>query len=236
MATPDDFGTRLESMTDAYLSDITACMEALPTFLHAYQEDRDHESILTEIETLESQCDQHNQRITRFITDATPRDIGLLNTRINFNESALLDFFNTIDVIVNHTERFAQEVHMMKPASEADVFADLESIAVDIVQMITQFTQLVMEFIAGLTTGEDATELGDHIREIKQIESRCDHARNNIIQTVFEEPRQTEPLIYRELATLLDKVPNTIEDVGDQILIIANDEPNMMTDITDRHD
>ncbi|TKX52737.1 DUF47 domain-containing protein, partial [Halorubrum sp. SS7] len=136
MPTDADFGERLETRTVAYLDRIDDCAALLPRALDEYAADGAYGETVDEIVAIESECDDLVRGLTALITDAGPDDIGLLNTRINFNESALLDFYNELDVVANHTERIVQEVAMMRPDAGAEPFGDMREMAERIAEMV----------------------------------------------------------------------------------------------------
>lgn len=64
------------------------------------------------------------------------------------------------------------------------------------------------------------------------MESECDGLRNKVVATAFD-GGVPAPLVYRELAVLLDGLVNGIEDVTDQIVWIAGRESGVSIDPAD---
>jgi uncharacterized protein Yka (UPF0111/DUF47 family) len=230
MATDGDFGERLETQTDAYLERIHDCVRLLPVALETYETTGDTTDTAAEIGTIESECDERVRELTAVITNAGPDDIGLLNTRITFNESALIDLYKTLDVVANHTERIVQEVVMMRPPADVEPFADMREMADLIVEMTAALESVVGDFVRGLTQSDVTRTLVDDIETIRGLESACDERRNDAIATAFADESIDAPLVYRELAILLDELANTIEDLTDRMIVIASTEPGIVTD------
>ena len=230
MATDGDFGERLETQTDAYLERIHDCVRLLPVALEAYETTDDPAETVAEIGTIESECDERVRELTAVITNAGPDDIGLLNTRITFNESALIDLYKTLDVVANHTERIVQEVVMMRPPADVEPFADMREMADLIVEMTAALESVVGDFVRGLTQSDVTRTLVDDIETIRGLESACDERRNDAIATAFADESIDAPLVYRELAILLDELANTIEDLTDRMIVIASTEPGIVTE------
>jgi hypothetical protein len=230
MSTDGGFGKRLETQTEAYLDRIDDCVRLLPTALEAYAVDGSCRETADRIAELESECDDRVRELTGSITNAGPDDIGLLNTRINFNESALLDFYKTLDVVANHTERIVQEVAMMRPPADVDPFRDMRKMADRIVEMTATLADVVTDFVRGLARSDAERTLTAGIERIRELESECDELRNEAIATAFAAADIDQPLVYRELAILLDELANTIEDLTDRIVVIASKEPGIVTE------
>lgn len=230
MPTDADFGDQLESKTDAYLDRLNDCVRLLPEILDEYAADGEYRDTLDRIQTIESECDRLNRNITALITNANPDNIGLLNTRINFNESALLEFYKNVDVVANLTERIAQELVMMQPSHDTDCFQGLQEMAEQIASMTTTLEDVVERFVHNLCNTYESDTLTDEIQSVRDMESRCDEIRNDVITTAFSDDGIDQPLMYREFAILLDELANKMEDITDQIVIIASKEPGIITE------
>ena len=230
MSTDANFGERLEARTETYLDRIDDCVALLPRALDEYASDGPYRETAGEIAAIESECDDLVRDIRGVITNAGPDDIGLLNTRINFNESALLDFYTELDVVANHTERIVQEVVMMRPDADGDSFRDMREMAGRIVEMVTVLGDVVEGFVRGLARSDATETLTEGIEAIRDLESECDELRNDAIATAFADDAVDQPLVYRELAILLDELANTIEDLTDRMVVIASKEPGIVTE------
>ena len=230
MSTDADFGERLEATSVTYLDRIDDCVALLPRALDEYASGGDYRETVDEIATIESECDELVRGITGTITNAGPDDIGLLNTRINFNQSALLDFYKELDVVPNHTERIVQEVVMMRPDADGDPFRDMRELATRIVEMTAVLGDVVEGFVHGLARSGATETLTEGIETIRGLESECDGLRNDAIETAFADDAVDQPLVYRELAILLDELANTIEDLTDRMVVIASKEPGIVTE------
>lgn len=231
MSTPDDFGNRLESQTDAYLDRLADCLGLLPELLDQYAAGEDVAPTVERIGDLESQCDRMIRSITSSITNSNPEQMGLLNTRLNHNQSALIEFYKQIDSLANVTERIATELPMMRPEADNDCYAGLVEMAEHVANMTETLEEVVERFIRDLRSAGASDTLYDEIKAIRDMESRCDAIKDEVIETAFADDRIDQPLLYRELALLFDDLANTMEDVTDRMIVIASTEPDIVTEI-----
>lgn len=229
MTSEPGFDEILESRTVTYLDQLTLCSTYLPDLLDEYANSDETAQTVETIEETESKCDDIRRSITALIANADSQDIGLLNTRIKFNQSALLKFYNDLDFIANHTERIAQELMMIQPSSEVASYDQLQEMAVIIVEMTEILSNVVVRFIQSLARTNASETLTDGIQQIRDFESQCDTIRNDVIKSVFENDVDN-PLVYREFAILFDELANTIEDLTDQITVISSEEPGIITE------
>jgi len=228
MTTP--FGDQLESQTAPYLERLTDCVSLLPVVLEEYAARDAYLETVEDIQTLESKCDEMIRSLTGLITNAGPEDMGLLDTRIDFNEAALLALYKDIDVVANLTERIVQELVMMQPPHENDCFRGLQAMATEIVSMTITLEDVVTRFVTAICNTYESDTLIDEIEDIRARESRCDELRNDVITTAFSDDEIESPLLWREFAILFDDLANKIEDITDQIIIIASNEPGIVTE------
>jgi uncharacterized protein Yka (UPF0111/DUF47 family) len=224
------FGDRLVAQTDTYLEPLTDCVRLLPELLAQYEDDADTGETVERIEDLESECDQIHREITALITNGNPSDIGIRNTRLNYNQSGLVEFYRTIDVMANLTERIAHEITMMRPPHDNDCFAGLREMAEEVASMMSTLEDVVERFVHNLSDIDASDSFAGDIQSIRDAESRCDAIKNSVIETAFNTDGIDQPLMYRELAILVDDLANTMEDVTDQIITISSDEPGIVTE------
>lgn len=230
MAADAGFGEQLEAQTDAYLEPFSDCIRLLPDLLDQYAAGEEYSETVERIQALESDCDRRNREIVALITNADPKDMGVLNTQINYNQSALVEFYKTVDVVVNVTERIAQELEMMQPAYDNKCFEGLREMAEEVAETTATMEEVVGRFVHGLGTLGGSDTLTDEIKAIRDMESRCDEIRNDVISTAFSDDRIEQPLMYREFAILLDELANQMEDITDQIIIVASEAPGIVTE------
>lgn len=230
MPSDTDFGVRLHRQTTEYLDRLGDCVDRLPVLLDEYEPGGDYGDIVAEIQAIESDCDRMLREITGYVTEAGPEDIGLLNTRITQNEAALIELYGTVDTVANLTERIAQELQMIEPPTDNECFRGLREMADEIVGMTGTLTDLVDRFVDDLRHAEGSDSLGEEIAAIRAAESRCDDLRNGVITTAFDDESIGQPLLFREFAILFDDLANTIEDVTDQVVIVASEEQGIATD------
>jgi len=229
MSTGPTFGEELESQTETYLDRLADCISLLPELLDQYRTDGDYRETLDEIQEIESECDRLNRDINGTITNAGPDDIGLLNSRVHFNASSLVSFYGTLDVIANLTERIGQELLMIQPDHDNACFERMYEMAESAAAGMEPLADVVGRFIHSLSTTDESDTLTDEINAVRRMESECDELRNEIITTAFD-GAVDEPLLYREFAILLDKLANNMEDVTDQVIVIASNEPGIVTE------
>lgn len=225
-----DFGDRLEAQTDGYLTPLVDCVSLLPELLAEYEREADTDATVERIEELESECDQLHREITALLTNGDPSDIGIRNTRLNYNQSGLVEFYRQIDVLANLTERIAHEITMMRPPHDNDCFRGLLEMAEEIAGVLSTLEDVVERFVHDLTTIDASDSFAADIQAIRDAESRCDAIKNDVIETAFNTEGIDQPLMYRELAILVDDLANTMEDVTDQIIAISSDEPGIVTE------
>jgi uncharacterized protein Yka (UPF0111/DUF47 family) len=89
---------------------------------------------------------------------------------------------------------------------------------------------VVEGFVHGLARSGATETLTEGIETIRGLESECDGLRNDAIETAFADDAVDQPLVYRELAILLDELANTIEDLTDRMVVIASKEPGIVTE------
>ncbi|MFC6758124.1 MULTISPECIES: DUF47 family protein [Haloarcula] len=229
MTSETGFSGTLESQTKTYLDRLTLCSTYLPDLLEAYASGSETEQVVERIEETESECDDLRRSITALIANADSQDIGLLSTRIKFNQSALLKFYKDLDIVANHTERIAQELTMIRPAPDVHSYDGLQEMAAVIVEMAEALADVVTQFIQSLARTNATATLTDGIEQIRDFESQCDTIRNDVIKSAFEDDVE-DPLVYREFAVLLDELANTVEDLTDQITVISSEEPGIVTE------
>lgn len=224
-----DFGAQLEAKTDTYLDRLTECVGLLPEALDQYAAGEPTDDTVERIEDLESECDQLHRDITALITNGDPADMGIRNTRLNYNQSGLVEFYRRIDVMANLTERIAHEITMMRPPYDNDCFRGLREMAEEVASMQSTLEDVVERFVHNLTTIDASDSFAADIQAIRDAESRCDAIKNDVIETAFNDGID-QPLMYRELAILVDDLANTMEDVTDGIITISSDEPGIVTE------
>jgi len=229
MSTGPTFGEELESQTETCLNRLADCISLLPELFDQYRTDGDYRETFEEIQEIESECDRLNRNINGTITNAGPEDIGLLNSRVHFNTSSLISFYGQLDVIANLTERIAQELLMIQPAHDNECFQRMSEMADSAAAGMAPLVDVVVRFIHSLSTTDESDTLTDEINAVRRMESECDELRNAIITTAFDGDVD-DPLLYREFAILLDKLANTMEDVTDQVIVIASNEPGIVTE------
>ncbi len=230
MAADSTFGDELDGQTEAYLDRLTDCVALLPEVLGQYATGGDDESTFETIGAIESECDRLNREINGTITNSGPDEIGLRSSRVHFNASALIGFYGELDVLANHTERIAQELLMIRPAHDNACFAGLHEMGEEIAGALDAIKTVVVDFVHAMSWTDASADLTAEIETVREMESRCDELRNTVISTAFADDDIDQPLLYREFAILFDELANTMEDITDQVVIIASNEPGITTE------
>ncbi len=230
MSSDADFGAKLEAHTATYLDHLRECVSLLPELFDQYTAGESTGDTVERIRTLESDCDRVIHDINSAITNAGPGEMGLLHSRIHFNAAALIEFYKTLDTVANLTERIADELVIINPAHDNECFAGLGKMADKVVPAIDALEELVETFVRCLSATDTEASLVEWIETIREIESICDDIRNGVIERAFAADHIDQPLVYREFAILLDELHNTIEDVTDQIIVIASNEQGIVVE------
>jgi len=230
MSSEADFGEQLETHTEEYLVKFEDCVTLLPDLFDQYTAGESTAETVERIETLESDCDDIIHDINSSITNAGPGEMGLLNSRIHFNASALLEFYKNLDTVANLVERIADELVIINPPHDNECFEGLHEMANHAVTAVAELRELVSTFIHNLCDADASDSLIDEIARIREIESVCDDIRNGVIEQAFADDAIEQPLVYREFAILLDELHNTMEDITVQIIVISSNEPGIVTE------
>ncbi|MFB6201537.1 MAG: DUF47 family protein [Halorhabdus sp.] len=236
MADEPDFGQRLESQTDAYLDTLQDCLALLPELLERYESGEDYRETIEQIGDYESELDRTHREIMAAITNAEPADMGMLNTRISANQSALVEFYTRVDSIANVAERIATEIDIMQLPHDTESFQGLLDMAEEIVSMMTALEDVIERFIHNLGRVDGSESLTEGIQAVRDAESRCDAIKDDVIATAFTEGAVENPLLYREFALRFDDLANTAEDITDQIIVIASNESGIVTELGPDHE
>ena len=119
---------------------------------------------------------------------------------------------------------------MMRPDASVEPFDDMREMADRIAEMVAVLGDVVEGFVRGLARADATETLAEGIEAIRDLESECDALRNDAIETAFADESVDQPLVYRELAILLDELANAVEDLTDRIVVIASKEPGIVAE------
>lgn len=218
------FEQRLDSLTTAFLERIDDCVRQLPELLTRYASEQPYQETVQEIRSLETVCDRRNRELSSLVSAATVEDLGIRLTWVHLHSGRVIELFTLLDTIANTAERFADELSAMRPPRRVDCLEGLHTMATHAVTAMGQLRTVVVEFIRTLCRPDHSIAVTDAVRNIRGLESESDAIRNDIVATAFREQPYTVPLLYRELALVLDTVLDTMEDVTDQLLLITGNE------------
>ncbi|MEZ3117239.1 DUF47 family protein [Halobaculum sp. MBLA0147] len=230
MTTDGDFRDTLLTRTEAYLEDAAACVDLLPDLLSAYAAEEDYEAVAHEIQRLESDCDETLRAISAHLANTDAREMGLLSSRVHVNTPSLLDLYQEVDAVVNLAERIAEELLVVPLDPETAAFDGLVEMAADATRAVAALETVVTEFVDLLSAPEASGSLGDEVTTIREIESACDGHRNDTLASAFGDETVPDPHRYREFALLFDRLVDGVEDITDQMWVIASDDPSLVVE------
>lgn len=217
----EPIGDTLEQQTTAYFDQLEDGLGLLPRLLRQYADDETYRDTADRIRELESDCDRTNRDISSLISNSTGEQIGLRNVRIHLNPGHIIVLYQTLDEIVNKAEQFAEELVAISPPRADEPLGLLTEMAEKTVATISTLRNAITEYVTVLLHPEQSTSIADDVARIRAVESECDKLRNEIIATVFDSENVANPLVYRELALLMDEIVDTMEDVTDQLIFIT---------------
>ncbi|MFB6097288.1 MAG: hypothetical protein ABEJ74_07870 [Haloferacaceae archaeon] len=220
----DRFEARFVTQTASYVDEVEACVSELPTLIERYGADDGFRDVADRICNLESSCDRANRRITTAISNAGGRELGIRLTRLHLNSGATIELYQIVDEIANHAEQFAEELVAIGPSRSDACLRLLEEMAECAVTAMSFLRRVITTYVEMLCDPTRSGQISDEITQIRAVESDCDRVRNEVIALAFNHESIPQPLVYRELALLLDAVVDAIEDVTDQLVLTTGNQ------------
>jgi len=119
---------------------------------------------------------------------------------------------------------------MMRPDADTDSFRDMREMADRITKMTAVLGDVVERFVRGLCAERRHRDAHRRHRGDPRSGKRVRRPPQRRHRDRLADTDIDQPLVYRELAILLDELANTIEDLTDRIVVIASKEPGIVTD------
>jgi len=204
--------------TTAYLTAVEDCLVLLPQALAVYDDTPAFTETAVELGAQESACDDHRRRLRGAVGRAGPE-----STALYLRGAELTELFTMVDAVPDATESFVQDLDAMSPTLTETTARRLEDIAALACQANELLTQAIDAYVHALVTDDSAPPITDAIERITDLESQCDHYRNEIVSQAFDRQSTADALVRRKLVQSLDAVPNAIEDAADQLMFCWTD-------------
>lgn len=226
MATHDRtrFEQNLDDLTSQLLTQIESCLECVPRLIAQYTADDGYHDTVDSIRERESACDRTNREIGALISTTGPRDLGIRLSQVNLQSGRLIHLYRLLDRVANAAEQFAEELAAIRPPRLDDCLSLLHDLARSAVRAMSNLTDVVAAYVRALATPDEELSVTASVGAIRALESEGDRLRNDCTEAAFRNATGTVPLVYRELALLLDGALDAIEDVTDQLLCLTGNE------------
>ena len=218
------FGRRLESATERYLDRIGDCVSALPPLVEGYETGTEYRQVVSRIQYFESACDELKLELGKLLTSADSADVGLRLTWIDLHADRMLGLYDHLDTIANTSEQFAEELAAISPERRTDCLDGLVTMAKLAAAAMIELERVVVEFVRSLCRPAYATSISSGVSKIRALEGESDAVRNRVLEAAFDGEHDGDALVYRQFAVLLDGVLDAMEDVTDQMHLIAGSE------------
>jgi hypothetical protein len=218
------FEQRLASVTARFLDQLEACVGSLPVLLDRYAAGEPIESVVESISERESDCDRTNREFSRLISGSSVRDLGIRLTRVHLHSGQIIELYQLLDEIADHLEQFATELAAIDPPRQEQCVAGLREMADHCVAGMAVLSNAVDQYVRALCQPAESLSITEQIARIRELESESDRLRDVIIADAFREGPTATSMVYFQLATRLNTVLDTIEDVTDQMLLVTGNQ------------
>lgn len=225
------FDRQLESSTDQYLEELTACVETLVPLVDRYRSSEEHEDIVERVRQLESDCDETKREIGRLVTRVDPETAGIRLTWVCLHTDRLLELYEALETVANSAEQFATELDAISPPRREQCLDGLYRMAEHGSIAVRELKAAISSFVRALCRPEYTVSITDRITTIRTIEAEVDTIRNDVLSTAFDGTDDGTGIVYRQLAVLLDAVLDAIEDVTDRMHLLSGTEEWLDIDI-----
>lgn len=213
-----------------YVDRISDCVSLTATLLDECADGTSMDETVERIRSLESECDRSNRRITGAIADTDVEEFGLLNTRVVLNTTETVAVFQHLDEIANAAEHIADELAAVGPSPVAPYLDRLRELAACAVEGMSAVATAVTEFVELLFTPTETGSVSSAVATVRDVESTCDDVRRGLIREAFENECQAGALLVRDLAHHFDALVDAMEDVTDQLVLIASSDDWIRTE------
>jgi uncharacterized protein Yka (UPF0111/DUF47 family) len=218
------FEQRLASLTAAFLDQLEACVEQVPRLLDRYADGESTEEIVEELGTRESECDRTNRTVRRLIAGSNVEELGIRLTSVHLHSGQIIELYQRLDEIANHLEQFATELAAIDPPRQTSCLAGLGEMAEHCVAGMAVLSRAVRQYVRALCEPTASLSITTQVARIRELESESDRVRDRIIASAFQDGPTATSLVYFQLATRLDAVVDTMEDVTDQMLLVTGNQ------------
>ncbi|PSP84990.1 hypothetical protein BRC83_03525 [Halobacteriales archaeon QS_1_68_17] len=223
MTTPSErFAAEFRSLTDVYLRQVRNCTRRLPDAVRAYGTDR--EQFRHEVERLsavESECDSTLRQVRALVGESMPPNF----TVAYLHAGDVVDLYAEVDAVANRAEQFGRELAAIEPAVTDPELASLVEMAEMTDEATGVLTNAVLDRADDLSTVGEVPPIEDAVEAIDALESECDAAKYELIETGFTDGTTVEALAVRELALVLDGAMDAVEDAADHLVYMASRDP-----------
>lgn len=219
-----EFSRQVVEQTDAYLDDISECVDLLSRLVEDYEPGDSTRHLVEEIRGLESDCDARSRRLSALITNTTVREFGIRNSRMHLNAEQAVRLYQLLDEIPNAAEQIAEDLVTIAPERRRSCFRRYREMVGYATTAMAALADAVHEFVRLLCSSTETGSIATHVETIRATESDCDGVRNAIIADVFTDKTISQPMVYRDLASRFDRLVDAMEDVTDQLVLLSSSE------------
>lgn len=208
------FAARLESLTETYVADVTACTGTLAPALEQYGTDSEAFTASVErVDALESDCDETVRELRRRMTGAVPAD----PPGVYLMAGNLVEFHALVDDVPNRSESFLRDLSVMRPTVPADVLRGLTEAGGLAHRATEHLVAATLAYTESIVRPGVTFSAGDHIERVRTLERECDDLVHDVLRDAFERRPPERALVLRELGVELAGVADAAEDAADQL-------------------
>lgn len=219
-----EFSEQVVDQTDGYLEAISDCVGLLSRLVDAYDGEESAERLVTEIREGESDCDARSRQLSALVTDTTVAEFGIRNSRVHLNAEQVVRLYQLLDEIPNAAEKIADALATVAPERRRSCFRRYREMVGYAAEAMAAVEDAVREFVRLLTASTETGSIAASVETVRAAESDCDDVRKAVVADVFADETNDQPLVYREFASLFDRLVDAMEDVTDQLVLLSSSE------------
>jgi len=204
--------------------------------IRAYRNGEEYRSTVGKIGQLESDCDGIKRDLGALVTGADGGEVSLKQTWIRLHADRMLELFGHLDSTANAAEQFAEELAAIAPQRRSVPLEGLARMAELAVASMTELSAVVGAFVRALSRPDFEASITEGVSTIRTLEAESDTVRNCVIEAAFDGDGTADSVAYRQLAVLLDAVPDAMEDVTDQMHLMTGSEDWLDIEIYPKQD
>jgi uncharacterized protein Yka (UPF0111/DUF47 family) len=141
--------------------------------------------------------------------------------QVYLQNADLLLLVRRYDDVASHAERFAKELAAVAPSLPDGVRVRLRQMARMCHDAAVCLERAVLAFLDALVGGGEPA-IGGPVGRVRRLEDACDDVKYDCIAAGFESESPARALVYKDLATALDRVANAAEDAADHLVYTAS--------------